>query len=311
MRKNPLINLLSKTWHHSGDNKSKIVIFWIMFVMANLIELLPGPILWAKIINIITHEGINNENIGHLFVLLALTFVIEFSFWCFHGPARLMERTNAFIVRANYRKHLLKGVMTLPIEWHVDHHSGDTIDKVEKGTSGLYSFSETIFLVISAIVQLIVSYTMLVYFSPSSAFIVLGMILISVWITVRFDSVIVGQYKQLNRYENNVSEGVFDAISNITTVIILRVERLVFKALVSKIEKPFELYKQNNRLVEFKWFLTNMCCAIMTILVLGVYFWQHLGAAKGVLVGSVYLLINYLGKTSELFFKFTSIYCKS
>lgn len=310
MRKNqnPLSYLLRKTWHYSGGNKSKIVLYWILFVVANLIELLPGPILWAKIINVITQEGITKQNIGLLFTLLSITLLIEVLFWSFHGPARLMERTNAFKARMNYRKHLLKGVMTLPIEWHVNHHSGDTIDRVEKGTGGLYSFSENSFLVISAVVQLIVSYAMLIYFSPSSAFIVLGMILISVWITVRFDRVIIGQYKQLNRYENNVSESVFDAISNITTVIILRVERLVFKAIVRKIEKPFELFKRNNRLVELKWFLTNMCCSIMTILVLGIYFWQHLGVAKGVLVGSVYLLINYLGKVSELFFKFTSMY---
>jgi ATP-binding cassette subfamily B protein len=125
---------------------------------------------------------------------------------------------------------------------------------------------------------------------------------------MRFDRVIIGQYKQLNRYENNVSESVFDAISNITTVIILRVERLVFSAIASKVEKPYELFKQNNRLVELKWFLTNMCCSGMTVVVLAVYFWQHIGTTQGVLVGSVYLLINYLGRVSELFFKFTSMY---
>ncbi len=310
MRKNqnPLSYLLRKTWQYSDGNKSKIVLYWAMFITANIVELVPGPIIWAKIIDVITKQGITKENIGLLLTLLSLTVLIDVLFWGFHGPARLIERINAFKARASYRKHLLKGVMSLPMEWHVDHHSGDTIDRIEKGASGLYSFSENSFLVISAIVQFVVSYAMLIYFSPSSSFIVLGMILISIWITMRFDRVIIDQYKQLNRYENNVSESVFDAISNITTVIILRVERLVFSAIASKVEKPYELFKKNNRLVELKWFLTNMCCSGMTVIVLAVYFWQHIGTTQGVLVGSVYLLINYLGRVSELFFKFTSMY---
>jgi ATP-binding cassette subfamily B protein len=307
-RGNPLVYLFRKTWRYSEGNRKNIVLFWSMFIMANAITLIAEPLLWAKVINIITQEGISSKNINELFTLLGVIVFIDIIFWSLHGPARLKERANAFIVRMNYRKHLLKGVMTLPMEWHVDHHSGDTLDKVEKGTTSLYAFSESSFTIISGVIHLIISFSMLAYFSSSAAFIVLGMIALTVWITMRFDRVIMGQYKELNRYENTVSESIFDSISNITTVIILRVERLIFKAIVRKVEKPFGLFKQNNRLSETKWFLTSMCCTLMTVLVLGVYFWQHVGAAQGVVVGSVYILITYLGKTSDLFYKFTSMY---
>jgi ATP-binding cassette, subfamily B, bacterial len=194
------------------------------------------------------------------------------------------------------------------MEWHADHHSGDTIDKIEKGANSLFAFSEASFEVIYAVVQLVVSFSILAYFSTSAAFIVLGMILISVWITVRFDKVMIPQYKELNRSENQISESVFDAVSNITTVIILRVEKLVFKAIIHKVEKPFTLFRHNQRLSEMKWFLTSICVAVMTILVISVYFWDNIGTAQGVLIGSVYLLFNYLGKISELFFRFTGMY---
>jgi ABC-type multidrug transport system fused ATPase/permease subunit len=65
---------------------------------------------------------------------VALLFSSLF-FWAFHGPARVLEIYNAFKVRRNYRYKLLEGVMNLPLDWHTEHHSGDTIDKVEKGTS--------------------------------------------------------------------------------------------------------------------------------------------------------------------------------
>lgn len=305
---NPLVYLFRKAWHYSAGNQRKIIGFWLMFIVAESIDLFFQPLIWARVMNVIQEQGITSESIRTLFGLLMLTLAVTLLFWIFHGPARLIERTNAFRIRTNYRKHLLRGVMILPMEWHVEHHSGDTIDKIEKGTSGLFAFSEDSFEVIYAVVRLIGSYIMLVYLSLPAAYIVLAMIFISAWITMRFDRVLIGQYQQLNRAENRISESVFDAISNIATVIILRVELFVSRAIMHKVESPFELFKQNNRLNEFKWFLTNVCCTMMTIIVMGVYFWQNLGTDQGVLVGSVYLLISYLNKISELFFQFTRMY---
>ncbi len=307
-RNNPLFYLFGKTWNYSEGNRKNIVLYWFMFIVANATQYIFQPLVMAKIMDTIQKEGITRGNIKFLLGFLMLTLAIEIFFWSFHGPARLIERMNAFKVRANYRKYLLKGVMTLPMEWHTDHHSGDTIDKVEKGTSALYSFSEESFDVISALVKLAVSYTMLAYFSQPAAYIVLAMILISVWITTRFDKVLIDQYKELNRAENHISESVYDAISNITTVIILRVERLVFNAIAGKIERPFALFRKNNIVSEIKWFLTSICCTIMAIGVLGVYFWQNVATSQGVLLGSVYLLVKYLDNISDLFFKFTGMY---
>jgi ATP-binding cassette, subfamily B, bacterial len=305
---NPLLYLFGKTWHYSAGNRRMVVWYWLMFIIANSIILFSQPLIMAKVMDIIQKQGITAMNIRILLGLLALTLLIELLFWAIHGPARCIERCNAFKARLNYRSFLLKGVMTLPMEWHVDHHSGDTIDKIEKGTSGLFSFSEDSFEVIYAMVQLVISYAILAYFSPPAAYIVLGMILVSAWITIRFDRVMLRQYRELNRAENHISESIFDAISNITTVIILRVEHLVFSAIMHKVAKPFPLFKYNQRLNELKWFATNICCTTMTIIVLGVYFWQNIGTAQGVLIGSVYLLIKYLEKISDLFFRFTSMY---
>ena len=305
---NPLLYLFKKTWQYSEGNRKNIVWLWIMFIVANSITLFAQPFVWARIINVITQQGITHESIHTLLILLAIVLLIDLVFWSIHGPARIIERTNAFKARINYRKHLLKGIMTLPLEWHSEHHSGDSVDKIGKGTESLYTFSEDTFEVIAPIIQLVGSYAVLVYLSPPSAFVVLGMIGITTFITVRFDRVMVKQYEDLNHAENNVSESVFDALRNITTVIILRIEKRIFTAIVCRMEKPFKLFSHNIRLNEYKWFLTNICCTVMTITVLGIYFGQHIGVMAGVLVGNVYLLINYVGKIGNLFYKFTQLY---
>jgi len=308
MRNNPLIYLFRKTWQYAHDDKHKVVIFWFMFVIAELISLFVDPFVWAKIMNTLQAEGITEKSLPTLMILLVCTLLGSLLFWSFHGPARVMELNTAFRVRMNYREHLLKGIMTLPMEWHTQHHTGDTIDKIEKGTNALFGFSESSFEIIYAMVRLLVSYSVLIYFSHSAAYIVLGMIILNGWVVIRFDKVLIEKYHVLNKAENHISESVFDAISNISTVIILRVEKLVFKAIMRKTEEPFSLQRRTNILNEWKWFFTTVSCTIMSILVMVMYFWKHKGVEKTFLIGNVYLLVNYLRTMSDLFFHFTGLY---
>lgn len=307
-KKNPLLYLFDKTWQYSKGNQRNIVLYWSMFIVGESVDVFCMPLVWAKMIDVITQQGITPLSIKTLELLLGIVFLRVVIVWSFHGPARLIELSNAFKARVNYRGYLTKGLLTLPLEWHTEHNSGDTTDRCGKGTTALYEFSEDSFEVIYSFVRLLGCYGMLAYFSHSSAYIVLMMMLISAWITMHFDKKLIGQYREINRSENQISESIIDVVSKISTVIILRAEKLIFDTIMHKVEKPFELVKKTNRLNEWKWFLTSFCCTIMKILVLGVYFWQNLGAISGTLAGSVYLLINYLNQIGDLFFRFAGMY---
>lgn len=305
---NSLLYLFKKMLQFSGENRKRVPLFWGMFTIAKAVELIADPFIIAKMFTIITSEGITESNYETLLLLLCGFVLVDLVFWAFHGPARFLERSNAFGVRARYRKFLIKGMLNLPLKWHTDHHSGNSVDKIKDGSTALYSFSEQSFTIIGALITLVVSCGMLVYLSPMSGLIVFAIFCVSIVITMYFDKVIILQYRTLNHAENAVTESIFDTISNITTVIILRVERLLFKAICHKIEKPFELYKQNTVHIELKWFFTNICRGIMVALVLGLYFTQNIGVEKGVLVGTLYLLFNYLNEVSGLFDRFTQKY---
>jgi ATP-binding cassette, subfamily B, bacterial len=308
MRENPLVYLFGKTWRYSEGNRRNVVLFWAMFIVAQLTWVFARPFIFAKLIDTVQSRGITKESMPTLWMLLGLAVLATVVTWALHGPARYLEESNAFGVRINYRRHLLKGIMTLPMKWHTEHHSGDTIDKIEKGTNSLFNFSQTTFELIYMGVKLVGSVAVLIYFSKSAAAIALLMMAICAIVTTRFDKVLVPRYQQLNRAENRISESVFDAISNITTVIILRVEKLIFKALMRKVEEPFALRRRTNRLNEWKWFTVDLSCAVITAVVLGIYFWQHVGTAKGVLIGSIYLLIKYLEEVNDLFSQLASKY---
>lgn len=307
-KSNPLFFLFKKVWQYSEGNRKKLFLIWAMFIFAEGTNLLVNPQIWAKFLGIIQMEGVTEKNLNTLLLLMVASLTMTLIFWALHGPARVMECNNAFKVRLNYRKFLLRGVMNLPMGWHSDHHSGDTIDKIEKGVTALYQFSEDTFEIIYAIVRFFGSFCMLAYLFPPSSVIVLVMLVITLWIVMRFDKVLIGQYRDLSRAENQVSASTFDSISNIATVIILRVEKLVFNAIIHKVEKPYGLFKKNNWMNELKWSISTFCCTLTVVLVMISYILQHKGSQGGVLFAEVFLLYRYLGNVSEIFSRFTNLY---
>lgn len=302
---NPIIYLTEKLWKYSKGNRRNVVLYIALFVIANGLSFLE-PLIIAKVLNIVQEQGVSTESMPLLLSYLGLFLLQTFGFWMFHGPARIIEARNAFFVRAAYKKHLLDGVMAFPLEWHTDHHSGDTIDKVGKGTTALYEYSESTFQVISSIVSLVSSYIALVYFNLHASYIVLFMVVMTVLLLLQFDKILARQYSALYLKENKIAEKIFDVISNITTVIILRIEAIVSSAMYKKIMEPFRLYAKNRNINEVKWFLVSVSSKLMMFLVLASYFFFNIKGA--ILVGTVYALYGYVARINEIFFRFAYMY---
>jgi hypothetical protein len=66
----------------------------------------------------------------------------------------------------------------------------------------------------------------------------------------KFDKKLVGQYEKLNIFNNKVSAKVFDVFSNITSVVILSIKKVVLKDIEKTIEKPRSLFIKNTKLNE-------------------------------------------------------------
>ena len=304
---NPVVYLTSKLWKYSKGRRRNVVLYFSLFVAANAVSFL-SPLVIAAMLDVIQKQGITQASLPLLYTHLAQFFGLTVAFWMFHGPARVIENRNAYLVLMGYKQYLLDGVMAFPLEWHNEHHSGDTIDKIDKGTKALYNYSSNTFQVIETIVRLVSSYFALCYFNIHSAYIVFGMIVVTIFCILKFDAVLIKEYEKLFLKENKVSERIFDVISNITTVVILRIERLISSSLRSKMQEPFSLFHRNSKINETKWFLVSMCGVLMTVFVLGSYFGMELRIGGAILIGTVYILYDYVNRINELFFRFAWMY---
>lgn len=307
LNNNPIVFLVRKLWQFSQGNRKRVVLYVLLFLGANTVATIE-PLLVAKVLDVIALEGVTHENIRFIILLSSLFIAVQFAFWMFHGPARVIEITNAFKARANYKMFLLEGTLDLPASWHTDHHSGDTIDKIEKGSQALYRFGSESFTLIESVARLITSFIILAYFDINSTIIVSAMVALTVFAILKFDKRLIAQYDQINKAENASSAKVFDVISNVTTVIILRIEKLVTKAISKKLHQPYELFVRNNKMNEFKWFTVSVAGALVVFFVLCSYFVGTIAAGTVVTIGSVYLLYSYVMRVTDVFFRFAYQY---
>ncbi len=301
---NPAIYMTSQMWKFSEGNRGKVLLYFTMFILANLISLLE-PLVVAILLNTIQLQGITSANINTILFILGLFIAVEVGHWAFHGPARIIENNNAFLVRANYKKYMLRGTMALPISWHAEHHSGDTIDKIEKGAYSIREFSSHTFALIHIIVNIIASYIILVFFNIHSAYIAAALIVLMFSISLRFDKILIPQWSKLFKAENVVSARVFDIISNIHTIVILRMEKISLGRIIRKIMAPYDLEKKNSKINEAKWFLVSMTGIIMLVLLMGTYILNSFTIGVPILIGTLYALYGYVQRIRNYFFEFT------
>ncbi len=305
--RNPILFLFKRLWVYSAGNRRNLLLYIGLFVCANAVTLLE-PFVVAKVLDTIQLQGVRRETFGSLVWLSSAFVFLQIGFWVFHGPARVLETANAFLVRANYKLFLLEGTLDLTAAWHTDHHSGDTIDKIEKGTHALYQFSSTSFELIQSVMRLLSSFVILACFDLRTSYIVSGLLFLTVFTIIKFDAKLIDQYRRLNRLENGISAKIFDVISNVTTVIILRIESLVVGSIRDKVKEPLPLFIKNSRINEVKWFLVSLCGGVMVFFVLCSYLYGQLQAGTVIAIGSVYLLYSYIQRVTDIFFRFAYQY---
>ena len=306
--RNPVINLIATEWKYLGDRKKTFVWYVIFFTIAGVISL-STPLIIGLVFNSIQKSINSMAEFKTLIFLISLLLVKEIVFWVFHGTARVMETRTGFLVGRNYTNAKIKKVLSLPVEWHKDHHSGDTIDKINRGAAAITGFSEFVtFQIVYAVVSTIGSIVILFFFDVFAAVIALVFSFIVLFSIVRFDRKLDKYYREINEYSNKVSAAIFDYISNIFTVISLRLKRTVRKEMDSRLMASFEVHKKQTLLNEIKWGYASIAIACMTVIVLIFKAYRDYTTTGIILIGTLYILYGYLATVGDTFFRFAEMY---
>jgi ABC-type multidrug transport system fused ATPase/permease subunit len=228
--------------------------------------------------------------------------------WSFHGPARVMERQLAFNLSRNFLNERYHQALHLPVKWHQDHHSGSTINRIRKAYEALRQFFDGGFTYVYAISRLAVSFTAMLIFAPLFGGIGAALGVLTIWIIIHFDKPIIQTQEEVNEAEHVVAATLFDSISNIMTVVTLRLEQSMEGGLAGKVHRLLRPFRRNAVINEWKWFVADTLVAfIYGVIVVG-YVYQHWTPGKLFYVGSLVTLVGYVNQFTSVFHDLASEY---
>ena len=296
--KNPYFSLLQTAWRYARKEKGRYVLVYGLFVLANVIFAL-NPLLYGWFVEAIQKEG--TGVIKHVWMYAGGYLFLMLLEWAFHGPARVMERELAFNLSRNFLEELYHQSLHLPVRWHQDHHSGATINRIRKACEALKDFFQNGFMFLHAFSKFVFSFLAILYFSPLYGSIGVLIGVFTVWIIFKFDKPFIKALEETNEKEHVVSSTLFDSLSNIITVITLRLEKRMENSLLAKVKEIFPPFRRTVVINEWKWFVASVLIGVIYVVVAVGYVYQNYVPNAVFLVGGLVTLLGYVNQFTSVF----------
>lgn len=295
---NPYISLMKTAWKYARQEKKRYVGVYSLFILAGGVFAL-YPLLYGWFINALQKEGAGLLRYAWIYACCYLG--LKLMEWGFHGPARVMERRLAFNLSRNFLQELYHQTLHLPVKWHQDHHSGSTINRIRKAYEALKEFFQNGFMYLYALTKFFSSFIAMLIFSPLFGGIGVILGLLTVWVIFKFDKPFVKAVDETNEKEHVVSSNLFDSLSNINTVITLRLEKRMEKGLLDKVRDVFNPFMRTVRINEWKWFIADTLVAIIYVTTVVGYIYQHWEPGKVFMVGNLVALLGFVNQFTSVF----------
>jgi ABC-type multidrug transport system fused ATPase/permease subunit len=295
---NPYLSMLATAWRYARHERKRYILIYSMFVLANLTAA-AHPLLYGYFVDSLQRDGSNVLSYAWVYGLGYLGLrVVE---WCFHGPARVMERKLAFNVSRNFLDELYHKVLHLPMKWHQDNHTGATISRMQKAYGALKSFFQSGFAYLHALFKFIFSFAAMLYFAP--VFGLIGVLLgfLTVWVIFKFDKPYIRSLKEVNERDHKVYSTLFDSLSNIVTVITLRLEKRMETSFMNKVMDVFPAFRRNITINEWKWFTAQMLIALIYAIIVVGYVYQNYVPGETFYMGGLIILLGYVSQFTSVF----------
>lgn len=304
-RENPYKYLLSTAWHYAAGRRLRYLLIYGMFTVVNLLSSIM-PIVYGYYINFL-QEGEGELLEGTLYYVLVYIGVI-LAIWCFQWPARLMERRLAFDISQKLLMESYDRIIHLPLAWHREHHSGDTINRARKAYEALKTFFDYGFAYFQTITRMVLALGAIVYFSPVFGAIACFFGAIILLAVLAFDAPIIKANKETNDRENELMAGFSDMLTNIITVTTLRLGKRTAASILQRVRNIWPPFLRNTKINEAKWFTVQVFVGLMyAILVFG-YVYQNYTPGEVFLVGGLVTLIGYITQFSGMLNGLTAQY---
>ena len=282
--------LYATLWRHAEGRRGKVVVFVVLLVMAQVVRL-TIPWFFGEAVNALQAQGTEGITRARNDLLLMLAAVGVA--WTMHGPARIVERFTALVVRERFADALHAKALALPVRWHEQHHSGDTLHRMTRATSSLASFAQSQFIYLQNTVSVVGPIAALFLISRATGAAAMAGYAAIGYFVVRIDAFMVLLVREENRAERRYNSALVDCLGNIGTVLTLRVQEPMRRMLRSRLLAVFAPLRRNIVFNEVKWGGIDLLNGGMRTGLVALYAWLDWHQRGTISVGTAVMVHQY------------------
>ena len=293
------IELFKALWLYAPHKRGKIFLYILLHTFSFVMKLCV-PLVLAQIVNLTQTAG---EDYLEQVVNLLGIWVLIFSLDAFtHRAGRVLEFQVSYNAYQNFINHQYQRVTQVPLKWHTNHHSGDTINRINTSAHALREFAEAQFSFIECIIMTIGTILFLGVFSWQASLIVLIGSIFIVFIIHRFDLKLVILYQKLHENRHKVQAAIFDYISNIKTIITLKLGGRT-NEVNQRLENGYPIHIQSEGIVNgAKWTSVKFMILALQLMILFHYIWSQHSIGAVILAGNLVAMYQYLDRLHQTYF---------
>jgi ABC-type multidrug transport system fused ATPase/permease subunit len=303
---NPLKNfsyfrLWREVWPYAEGQRGYIVLYHTMYLFAMCFEL-SIPWMFGKLVNTLQNPGPNlfNDCLKYLGIIIGCQFFM----WTLHGPGRVIERRAGQMIFISYISKSFRRLSELPLSWHQDHHSGSSINRIRTAANALKGFVENSFISFQRVIMLTGSIIMLCSFNIYIGLVSLGGTICSLLVIILMNKRMTKAIDEVNEAGHSASAVFYDFVSNMVSIVILRLQKFSQATLLSKMNLTMPPFMREAKINEWRYFFGTMfSIIIMSVILLG-YIWFQMQAGAAILAGSLVTIYMYQEKVGGQMFDF-------
>lgn len=301
-------SLISAAWLATCAERLRFFAFIALFILAYSIDLIV-PWTIGYVLGVFVQHGFTEEayekSLWGIGAYVALRFLNTFC----HHYARYLQNTVAFSVRMHTLRRIFAAILKYPLCWHVAHHSGENLSRLQRSTGAVDNTIATyVWQIVEGLVKVVFASAAIFALDFWVAVNVFSMGLVTILIMILFNRKLVRNIRENNLFYDKINRTCMDYLSNVITVKTLKLEDAAYKYL--RVQQPagLQISKTIAKFQELKWGSVGLGYGLVLGSSLLIYFHGHRGFAGPFDVAQVYVLMNYLDKIFQAISSFTGYY---
>lgn len=303
-----VLNLTKASWDSSRGNRARFGLFMALYVLAYGIDLLvPWSIGW--ILGVFVNEGVTEHSLLASMKGIALYVALKMLYAATHHFGRYYQGTTAYTCRFNKLEEIFTALISFPLKWHVNHHTGENLSKLHRSVGAIEAVvSNYVWQILDGTMKFFAATLLIFALDAEVAATVLIMGCATVLVMILFNARLTKNIRKNNRFYDKLNRTCVDYLSNIITVKTLHLEQPAVHYLSTQRDDGFRLCRKIWKYQELKWGTIAVGYSLVMGASLYIYFHNQHGTSSAFDIASVYVLLNYLDRIFAAIGSFTGYY---